>query len=340
MSQSDGEQMYLVDETDETPNVTSNLCCFKNRKSRGRFSVQSGDIQRITPSINTPEDETDVIQERGALNFKEKFLHKLHQTIHKVVKIFFSNFVPPLLTLLIIMVVIPVGLFLLALFKYPPQLDLSLRSFQIPNHESSLNYDAFQMALNPYVTTNEESGTETTRSRRSSSTSCTRPLQKIPKPWALELFYVSKDGKNILTADRIGQIHNIEQNIVRHKHGDLGYEDFCHKTKPFERCDPLNSLLTFFYPSYNGTQYVYDGNGDTMLDIDSTLAAAFQVESSYWYGDFKNNNTESKYLRSQLRVGVPILGYCRFDQNAEVIHEKITDYFISFIPYLDSASTE
>ena len=338
MYESDSDDTYLVEETDET-DVKSILCCFKRRESRRGFSVQSGDIQRTAP-----EEETDDVVDVNKLNFKEKILHIIHQTIYKVVKIFFSNFLPPLFTLLVFLLVIPLVLLLLAVFKYPPQLDLSLRSFQIPNDESSLNYDAFQMALNPYDPTSGESSGGTTRRKRYSECGpngcCTMPQSYRKKSWTLDLYYVSKDGGNILTEDRLGQIHNIEQNVVKHRYGSLGYEDFCHKSEPYERCDPLNSLLTFFYPSVEGGKYVYDGNGDTLQDITTTLAAAFQIESSYWYGDFKKNNTESKYLRSQLQVGVPILGYCYFSRNVEAIHDKIADYFISFIPYLDSASTE
>ena len=336
MFQSDSEDTHLVAETDETTGVKSNLCCFK----RGGFSVQSGDIQRIAAEDDTDNDVQDI----NTLNFKERLLHRLHQIIYKVVKKFFSNPIPSILTLLFILVLIPVGLTVMAIFVYPPQLDLSLRSFQIPNHESSLNYDAFQMALHPHVTTNEESSSSS-NTRHKRYLDCDRfncPVctesQALRKSWALNIFYVSKDGSNIVTKDRIEQIHKIEQNIMNHKHGDYGYEYFCHKSPPYERCDPLNSLLTFFYPSCNGGDCVYDGNGPYIQDVKSTLALAFQLESSYWYGDF-NNISESRFLRSQLRIGVPTPNYCRFSENAEAIHKEITDYFISFIPYLDSAST-
>ena len=330
MSRIYSEEAHLVDEEDEAVDVKSNLCCFKKPQPRLEFSIQSGDIQRDS----TPEGETEDVADINTLSFKGKFIHMVHQTIYKVVRIFFSNFVPPLVTLFVLLIIPLIGLTLLAVFVYPPQLDLSLRSFQIPNHESSLNYDAFQMALNPYHETSDDGNSGSRRKRAA----CTRQ-QKLSTSWTLDLYYVSKDKGNILTPKRISQIHNIEQNIVKHKHGNLGYEDFCHM-KYEGKCDPLNSLLTFFYPSTEDGKYVYDGNGDTMWEINATLALAFQIESSYWYGDFTNNNTESKYLRSQLLVGVPILDYCRFSENSEVIHEIITDYFISFIPYLDSASTE
>lgn len=333
--QSDSEETHLVDEMDETTHVKSNLCCYK----RGGFSVQSGDIQRIEA-----EDDTDDAQDINTLNFKERLLHRLHQIIYKVVKRFFSNVIPPVLTLLVILVLIPVGLLLMAIFVYPPQLDLSLRSFQIPNHESSLNYDAFQMALRPHVTTSEESSSNTRHKRyldcggsKHPCPSLCTPPQSFMKSWALNIFYVSRNGSNIVTKDHIEQIHNIEQNIVKHRHGDRGYEYFCHKTQP-EKCDPLNSLLTFFYPTCSDSGCVYDGNGLYMQDVKPTLAIAFQFESSYWYGDF-NNKSESRFLRSQLRIGVPTLDYCRYSENSEAIHKEITDYFISFIPYLDSAST-
>ena len=333
--QSDSEETHLVDEIDETTHVKSNLCCFK----RGGFSVQSGDIQRIEA-----EDDTDDVQDVNTLNFKERLFHRLHQLIYKVVKKFFSNFILPVITLLVILVLIPVGLLVMAILVYPPQLDLSLRSFQIPNHESSLNYDAFQMALHPHVTTNEETSGNTRGKRyldcddfQNPCPTCTR-AQSYMKSWALNIFYVSRNGSNIVTRDRIKQIHNIEQNILKHKNGDYGYDYFCHKSQPYEKCDPLNSLLTFFYPTCSDSGCVYDGNGPYIQDVKSALALAFQFESSYWYGDF-NNQSESRFLRSQLRIGVPTPNYCRYSENSEAIHKEITNYFISFIPYLDSAST-
>ena len=336
MFNSDSEEAHVVDEMDETRSVKSSLCCFKSR--RGEFSVQSGDIQ-----IVTVEDDTDDV-DIDTLNCKDRLLHRLEKIIYKVVKKFFSNVLPPVLTLIVFLFVIPLGLLLLAAFVYPPQLDLSLRSFQIPNHESSVNYDAFQMALNPHVTASDESNSGTTRSKRyvdcdtGHCPTCTKP-QTLLNSWALNIFYVSKDGGNILTEDRIEQIHKIEQNIVNHTYDDNGYDFYCHKLG--DKCDPLNSLLTFFYPSYNGKEYVFDGNGPTMRwSIKETLAIAFQFESSYWYGNFTGNGSESNFLRSQLRVGLPTPNYCRFSENSEAIHDEFTDYFLSFIPYLDSASTK
>ena len=323
MFETDSEETYSFDETDESK---SHLCCLKKKS----FSVQSGDIQRITPL-----EETDDVRDVNTLGLKEKLIHQLQKTFYKVVNVFFSNFVLPVLTLLVVLVVVPLVLILLAIFVYPPQLDLSLRSFQIPNHESSLNYDALQMALKPHVTSSDDGK----HKRDVGPPACTeRQIRR--KSWMLDLFFVSKDGGNILTENRIKQIHKIEQDVVKHKYGDLGYEDFCHKSKPYERCDPLNSLLTYFYPSYDGTKWLYDGNGDQMRPINSTLAEAFQVDSSYWYGEFNTDKSESKFLRSQLRIGVPILNYCHYFDNVEPIHKWVAGYFISFIPYLDSASTE
>ena len=337
MFNSDSEEAHVVDEMDETTSVKSSLCCFKSK--REEFSVQSGDIQVITV-----ENDTDNAEHIDTLNCKDRLLHLVEKIVYKVVKKFFSNVLPPVLTLLVFLFLMPLGLLLLAVFVYPPQLDLSLRSFQIPNHESSLNYDAFQMALNPHVTANDDSNSGSSRSKRYLDCDtgycpfCTRP-QTLLNSWTLNIFYVSKDGGNILTEDRLEQIHKIEQNIVNHKYGDNGYEFYCHKSG--DKCDPLNSLLTFFYPSYNGKEYVFDGNGPVMRwSIKETLVIAFQFESSYWYGNFTGNGSESNFLRTQLRVGLPIPNYCRFSENSEAIHEEITDYFLSFIPYLDSASTK
>jgi len=331
MDDSEFEGSLLADERDEEEEEEKRfLCC--TRRPGGFVSIQSGDIELTPPGEGDEEaDERDT--HGGLTHFRENLHRKFYLAVHRVVNIYFANFIPPVLTLLVFLVLIPVGLACLAYFVYPPQLDLSLRSFQIPNHESSLNYDAYQMALHPYV----KDDSQARRKRQ-----CTNQ-QSLLNIWMMDLFYVSKDGNNILTESRLAQIHKIEKYIVQqHKFDKKGYEDFCHMSQSGV-CDPLNSLLTYFYPSYDeGTsKLIYDGNGDVMEPINEALALAFQSESSYWYVDSKFNidKMESKLLRSQLRVGVPLAGYCYYSQDKDAMHQKVTDYFLSFVSYLDEAST-
>ena len=331
MDDSDSEGSLLAGEGYEQVENKRFLCC--SRRTNGLFSIQSGDIELTPPGEDNEEDgreETQTVLSR----FRENLRRIFHSAVHKAVNIFFANFIPSMVTLVVFLVLIPVGLSCMAYFVYPPQLDLSLRSFQIPNHESSLNYDAYQMALHPYVPEDDK------QSRRKRATTCSDSQYILSSLWIMDLFYVSKDGKNILTEDRLAQIHKIEKYIIQeHKFGNQGYKDFCHISHN-GICDPLNSLLTFFYPSYDetGSKLIYDGNGDVIEPVKETLALAFQSESSYWYVDskFSIDKMESKLLRSQLRVGVPLAGYCG---QHDIEHQRVTDYFLSFISYLDRAST-
>jgi len=327
MDDSESEGSLLADERKEEKQF---LCC--TRRPSDFVSIQSGDIELTPPGEDDEDGEED--SHGGLTRFRENLHRKFHFAVHRVVNIFFTNFIPPVLTLLVFLVFIPVGLACLAYFVYPPQLDLSLRSFQIPNHESSLNYDAYQMALHPHVT---EDDRQARRKRY-----CT-DQQSLLNIWMMDLFYISKDGKNILTEKRLAQVHKIEKYIVQqHMFGKKGYEDFCHMSQR-GKCDPLNSLLTYLYPSYDkgSSKLIYDGNGDVMEPIKEALALAFQSESSYWYVDskFSVDKMESKLLRSQLRVGVPLPGYCYYSESKDVMHQKVTDYFLSFVSYLDEAST-
>ena len=333
MDYNESEGSLLVDERDEEVKEKRFLCC--TRRPSGFISIQSGDIELTPPGEEDGEDGGEDAHGRLA-RFRENLHREFHLAVHRVVNIFFANFIPPVLTLLVFLVLIPVGLACLAYFVYPPQLDLSLRSFQIPNHESSLNYDAYQMALHPYVT---EDNRQARRKRDYAG-----QQSQLSSIWMMDLFYVSKDGKNILTENRLAQIHKIEKYIIQqHRFGKQGYEDFCHMSQQGV-CDPLNSLLTFFYPSYDksSSRLVYDGNGDVMEPIKETLALAFQSESSYWYVDskFSVDKMESKLLRSQLRVGRPLASPDSHPESYDAMHQKVTDYFLSFVSYLDEASTK
>ena len=81
--------------------------------------------------------------------------------------------------------------------------------------------------------------------------------------WKMQVVYLaqgtSEDGPendhNIFTKQRLQDIHDIEMKIMRHK----GFMEFCHidymslqqdsNLNMFSGCAPLNSLMTYFYPS-------------------------------------------------------------------------------------------
>ena len=76
-------------------------------------------------------------------------------------------------------------------------------------------------------------------------------------------------------------------------------------------CVPLNSLLTYFYPSKNSDgKIIYDGMGKNLADVDSALKLAMNHETFYYYVDDKINKTfpRSHLMRSEVLFGAPLPG--------------------------------
>ena len=148
------------------------------------------------------------------------------------------------------------------------------------------------------------------------------PLQYHPQ-WKMQVIFLSKDGGNIFTKERLQKIHEIEKLIMKHEQ----FSDFCYKdthpvvksdpaVKSVNGCSPLNSLLTYFFPSRDGNGNVfYDGLGENMGNIDSALKLAMTSTKFYYYVDDKANssNMRSELLRTEVLFGTPLKGmymYC------------------------------
>lgn len=128
-----------------------------------------------------------------------------------------------------------------------------------------------------------------------------------------------EEGENIFTKERLEQIHNIEKKIMAHEK----FPDFCFKDiftqnvredpaiKENNGCAPLNSLMTYFFPSRDhlGNVY-YDGLGDNMDNIDSALKLAMSSTKFYYYVDDKVNSTylKSQLIRTEVIFGTPLKG--------------------------------
>lgn len=270
-------------------------------------------------------------------------------------KKFFKYPVVPLFLIVLVLAHSIIHIFL-AVFVYPPQIDLRLQAFQIPNHESSLHYDAFKTVASQSAASKNSLAASSFAGllgRRKRSTGPSGGTSQPGNPYGcsgrthsstigvyqyMELVFVAPKGTdpNVFTRERLQDIHAVEMRIMK----DQEFRKYCIMRSGV--CDPLNSVLTYFYPTVEGSKLVYDGRGDVLLDINTTLAEVIQNKMAYWYidGSFNSKNLKSSFIRSQLRVAYPIEGYCSYADRHEEQVEKINEYFNSLVPYLKMASTK
>ena len=130
--------------------------------------------------------------------------------------------------------------------------------------------------------------------------------------------FLVEENENILTKERLQQVHEIEKKIMQHEQ----FAEFCYKdihpsiledpaVKAFNGCAPLNSLLTYFFPSTDSKGNVfYDGLGDNMDKVESALKLAMTSTHFYYYVDEKINssNLRSRLLRTEVLFGAPLKG--------------------------------
>lgn len=236
----------------------------------------------------------------------------------------------------ILILALAVGMAVLGWQRFPPHIDVTLGSFEIPDQRVSREYDAMNMAIQ---------WGKTSHSRRSAraTTCCTSGPQTCPK-WKFDIVYLPTGGgddpDNIFTRERLTDIHKIEMSITEHP----GYANYCWIKN--NRCVPVNSLLTYFYPTLDSTGHPvsYDGMGSVQGSIEDTLKKAMTSTSTYWYVDsqFGRGNFKSGLLRSEVTFARPLKHFevcpsrARYEQESSVA----ADYMVSFISLLEKASTE
>ncbi len=149
------------------------------------------------------------------------------------------------------------------------------------------------------------------------------------RKWKMQVVYLAEDKKepNVFTKEKLQHIHEVETAIKEHegfvKHCYISYYKW-KKDKNLDRykgCAPLNSLMTYFYPSTIGDHIVYDGLGRTLNPINKTLMLAMTQDTFFWYVDDKINATykKSKLLRTEVQFGAPLEGNfmkCNLTKNA------------------------
>ena len=295
---------------------------------RDGLSIQSGDIVRTNkgPSVG------------ASYAF-------LFPKLHRVVGVVFCHPVCTLVTIIALLVATVLA-GVLVLLLLPPTLNFSLRSFQAPSHISATRWDAFRAAVSGNFTF--DAGTSVTRSiadveddarpsKRAaegvwpSCQSTYNTQRTMHAYWALSLVYIApKHSPDQNVFSRLERIYEIEQHI----YNDANYKYFCHKYQT--SCDPVNSILTYFY-----NDKLLPNSGlvrDTRERLVSILASV--PSSVLWYTGGKLSNYSSALLRSEVRVGIPLPCYDDVTSTLEEQHGLVQAFFQSFIPYLEGASSE
>lgn len=246
-------------------------------------------------------------------------------------------------------------------FRYQPApvIDKSYTAFQIPYHQASLHFKAFQTAEKnhtPFVLAHlsglqhstggskqsmqrsvplhgsdiiggkrggpYDSGHGVRKKRSSYGSYYGNSLVEVPyqwhPQWKMQVIFLVKEGENIFTKEKLQKIHMVEKQIMKHEN----FSDFCFKDvqsvikndpaiRTVNGCSPLNSLMTYFFPSRDGAGNVfYDGLGENMDNIDSALKLAMTSTKFYYYVDDKTNssNRKSQLLRTEVLFGAPLKG--------------------------------
>ena len=341
----------------------------RSKTSYQPLSVQSGDITRNSPNTATAstDQENNTVLELEGNNLKccsnvKKVLSIIFNWILKLV--FFHRRVPIVpIVLLAINVIVCIVLLWAAVKVYPPAVNISLRSFTIPSHPSQEHWDVFLAAkakrfINSTTTiTSPDTSARQRRDlgrlvRRAADDECiddpgvnhqTIPMHKY-STWNLELVYQVPDSipdKNLLTKQRLSQIHEIEQSI----YNSDDYVNMCHKSSRGALCDRLTSVVTSLYPTNSDGSYVYSTDDGFTPDLTKSLQQFKEnPEQAYWFtgGRFSivngTNQIKATLLRSQVRVGLPLpcFGYGEYGEQKT----KVYDHFISLIPLLEEASTK
>ena len=273
------------------------------------------------------EDDGVSVQQndkRTCLSMKNIRIFKTLQYLKKFLTFILTNvFASIVIIILAVALSVGVGLYALLGAKPRPVVDVSIRAFNIPNHIASRRQEAFEVAkstpANSYRkrrTTNDDSvnteeskfmHTDDLRPRRSLESQDCGTFQYMSQQ-RVQLIYMAEEGDNIFTRDRIEIIHKIEKEIMSMDE----FSNFCYVDVMSSTCDcmPINSLLTYFYPTFKGW-YRFDGKGSDLMNIDEMLLFAMaNSRSVYWYTDGRLNATfhESRFLRSEIIFGGPLKG--------------------------------
>ena len=296
------------------------------------------------PSTSTVTDE-DKSRISVLASCCTRFRSQCKRCVSWTSRVLFSRTWPSIVILLLVLVHCVLHL-LLAILVYPPTIDLNMKSFQTPQGEASTNFDTLRVLFadisNSKTASRRRREADTSSPNPSSAPDCKEASSGyvIQNHLYLDLVFMAPTGsqtKNIFTKERLRDIHKLEIAIFNSSQ----YQAFC--PKHYGKCLPLNSLLTYFYPSigkYN--KVVFDGQGDRLFDINTTMADILTHTESYWYVDreFGPDNPQSAILRTQVQVGLPLKGYCNSKDRKDEQLAKAKTYILSLVSFIKSSFAE
>mmetsp|Transcript_13204 Transcript_13204/g.23667 ORF Transcript_13204/g.23667 Transcript_13204/m.23667 type:complete len:1292 (+) Transcript_13204:382-4257(+) len=194
----------------------------------------------------------------------------------------------PGLLLLLFFIVIPgavVPFFFLTPI-IPIQIETDFEAYLRSDEDASMEYEEFR-ALHKGP---EEEGNAGRLLFEGRSLATERPKLEV-------MYYCGRDCKTIYTEDRLASIRRFEQSFKANI-----YESSCRKVSGV--CAVPESILNYFYPTDLGNGQVrFDGNGDTLMDIDSVLRQ-IEVSGDYWYTsrNFLSAGGQNPITRSRFKL--------------------------------------
>jgi hypothetical protein len=107
-----------------------------------------------------------------------------------------------------------------------------------------------------------------------------QPQDSAPKTSKMEtlvlLYQLTTGGDNLLTSSLLSNIRRVEQAVT----SSHGFTSHCLSSSVLSgSCVPPSSVLSFLYPSIDGSNFVFDGKGSTMVpDVDYAIKLLLQQD--------------------------------------------------------------
>ena len=242
---------------------------------------------------------------------------------------------------------IGLGYYSMFMLKPEPVIDKSIDSFNIPNHIAYIHFEEFSLARHYYFANRLKRDLQLQNSKSPLHDLLPSSIENKPdgrialnnllkskvrrsvhldeyryqvfNRWKMYLIYLAHgdEDHNMFTEERLKTVHNIEQKIASHPH----WSEFCLRDPhsaiqdpvvgSHNGCAPLNSLMTYFFPSQDKHGHIhFDGFGDKLGDVESALRLAMNQETFYYFVDEKINKTylKSNMLRTEVLFGAPLPG--------------------------------
>ncbi|GBG30703.1 Protein dispatched-like 1 [Hondaea fermentalgiana] len=176
-------------------------------------------------------------------------------------------------------------------------IESDFESYLSSDEPASTEYDELEAILADY-----DAPTAADSSRRRALQTTLNPDGSAPEvTWRafIEIiYYCGENCDTIFTENRIESIHDFEMDFE----ADM-YSGYCPRKEDSADCVEAESILNYFYPTVTSSGLVLDGNGDSMLPIDSVISliqSTAQDESDLWFfpRDFIEDGANISIVRS------------------------------------------